>query len=329
MNSFKAYGKVDELQEEAAFRRKSRKRAIILFISCLALILLIIVGVFLAHTNTNKHSADLSASAAAINSICAVTRYMDSCVATLASSNSTNPATIFDFSLMVAMDSLTKLATFPQEFANRTDDELVKAALNVCSAVLEDAVDSLNDTIHSVHARIDDLRTWLSTTVTDQETCLDALEEANATFADEIRLLMKNSTELASNSLAIVTRIIAAIKIPIPAHRRLLEAGFPAWVTAGDRRFLQEIRPTPNVTVAADGSGNVTSVAEAVARVAKKSLERFVIYVKGGVYVEDINMDKSYWNVMIYGDGKGVTIISGSKNYIDKTPTFSTPPFGE
>ncbi|KAH6758158.1 pectin methylesterase 1 [Perilla frutescens var. frutescens] len=338
VNSFKGYGKVDEL-EDAAFKRKLRKRIIILSISLVLLIALVgVVAGTLAYKKSKKDSGEVSAAqAAAIKSICGVTRYKDSCIASLDSSNSTNPRKIFDFSLMVVMDSLQKIADFPSDYANRTDDKLVKEALTVCAAVLNDAVESLNDTISAARGgangnlRVDDLRTWLSAAATSQETCFDALGEANATFAGEIELLMKNSTEFVSNSLAIATKIVPVIEgFKIPSHRRLLaaaESGFPAWVTAGDRRLLQESLPAPNVTVAADGSGDVRSVAEAVARIPTKSAARFVIHVKAGEYVEHVDMDKSYWNVMIYGDGKGATIISGGKNFVDGTPTFSTATF--
>ncbi|KAI3463189.1 hypothetical protein Pfo_019852 [Paulownia fortunei] len=220
---------------------------------------------------------------------------------------------------------------------NRTDDPLVKEELKVCGTVLNDAVDSLNESISSLHngekliTRIDDLKTWLSTVVTDQETCFDALEEVNATFVEEIKLLMKNSTEFASNSLAIVSKLLGILgDFKIPIHRRLLGeagSGFPIWVAASDRRLLQESEPKPDVTVAADGSGDVRTINEAVAKIPKKSQTRFVIYVKAGEYVENVVLEKSYWNVMIYGDGKSATIVSGSKNFVDGTPTFSTATF--
>ncbi|KAG6418392.1 hypothetical protein SASPL_120596 [Salvia splendens] len=337
VNSFKGYGKVDEL-EEAAFRRKSRKRAIVLSISLLLLLLLIIgvVAATLSHKkSTNKDSGDVAAAqVAAVKSICSVTQYRESCISSLDSSNSTNPAKIFELSLMVAMDSLRKIANFSNTYADRAENNtLAKQALKICESELNDAVQSLEDTISAVSgsgggkklsSRIDDLRTWLSAASTNQETCLEALDEADAEFAAEIRDLMKNSTEFASNSLAIATKIVAVIgDFKIPSHRRLL-GEVPEWV---DRRMLQEIRPAPNVTVATDGSGNVRSVAEAVALVPKKSDARFVIYVKAGEYVENIDMDKSCWNVMIYGDGKGVTVISGSRNFVDGTSTFSTATF--
>ncbi|KAG8388447.1 hypothetical protein BUALT_Bualt02G0126800 [Buddleja alternifolia] len=341
VKSFKGYGKVDEL-EAAAFKRKSRKRLIVLSISLLLLIVLIIgvVAGTVAHRKKNTTSGEAPAStAAAIKSICSVTQYPTSCVATLGSSNSKNPANVFQYSLTVAMDSLEKLSNLPDAYMNRTDDPLVKEALKVCGIVLNDAVDSLNDSISSIRGGakltsapvIDDLKTWLSTVLTDQETCFDALREVNATFVDDVRLLMKNSSEYASNSLAIVSKLLGLLgDFKIPIHRRLLTAArsdFPSWIAAVDRRLLQESNPKPDVTVAADGSGDVKTITEAVARIPKKSNTRFVIHIKAGEYVENILLEKAYWNVMIYGDGKDSTIVSGSKNFIDGTPTFSTATF--
>ena len=52
----------------------------------------------------------------------------------------------------------------------------------------------------------------------------------------------------------------------------------------------------PDLTVAADGSGNFKTVAEAVAKVPAKNQKRFVIFIKKGVYKEQIKIpaDKPY-----------------------------------
>ena len=76
------------------------------------------------------------------------------------------------------------------------------------------------------------------------------------------------------------------------------------------------------MTVAKDGIGDYTSISKAVDVVPKKSEMRFVIYVKEGKYVENVVMDKSKWNVLMYGDGKDKNIVSGSLNFVDGTPTL-------
>ncbi|RXH77539.1 hypothetical protein DVH24_023813 [Malus domestica] len=45
--------------------------------------------------------------------------------------------------------------------------------------------------------------TWISSAVTDQETCLDGLEEMGSTAVDAVKSEMKKSMEYSSNSLAI------------------------------------------------------------------------------------------------------------------------------
>ena len=103
---------------------------------------------------------------------------------------------------------------------------------------------------------------------------------------------------------------------------------FPIWVSAKDRKLLQETNPTPNVTVDPNGGGDFKTIAEAVASVPKKNTKRYVIYVKQGIYKEKVELDKSMWNVMMYGDGKNKTIVTGRLNFRDGTPTFSTATFG-
>ncbi|KAL3632851.1 hypothetical protein CASFOL_025835 [Castilleja foliolosa] len=345
VQSFKGYGKVDEI-DEAAFRKKTRKRIIILSVSLfllLALIIGIVAGVLANKKKSDGSPAFPTSPAAAIKAICSVTHYPDSCLATLSSSNLSDPEKIFQFSLTVAMGALEKVLNFPAAYANKTADPMVKEAVRVCGDVLNDAVDYLNDTVSEVGGdgdlvlKVNDLKTWLSASLTHQDTCLDALTEANATFGGEIESLMRNSTEFVSNSLAIVGKLLGLLgDFKIPIHRRLLAAeaeeemgGFPMWVSAGDRRMLQG-KGAPvkaDVVVASDGSGTVRTIKAAVDMIPKKSKKRFVIQLKAGVYKENVMLEKHHWNVVMVGAGKTNTIITGSKNFIDGVPTFSTATF--
>lgn len=143
---------------------------------------------------------------------------------------------------------MEKIATLPDEWMKKTDDPFVQQALKICRVVFDDAADSLNDTISSMDvagdekllsvSKIGDLRTWMSTSLTDLETCLDALLEVNATITDDIKLLIKDPTEFASNSLAIGSKILSILSnFKVPIHRRLL--GFRLSLTQGSRSGLE------------------------------------------------------------------------------------------
>ncbi|KHN21863.1 Pectinesterase 3 [Glycine soja] len=56
--------------------------------------------------------------------------------------------------------------------------------------------------------RISDVQTWASMAMTDQETCLDGLEEVgDVATMEEMKKIMKRANEYTSNSLAIVANI--------------------------------------------------------------------------------------------------------------------------
>ncbi|GMI73006.1 pectin methylesterase 1 [Hibiscus trionum] len=358
VNSFKGYGKVDEVQQQA-FKRKTRRRLITLVIFILLLLAIIIgavVGIFMHRKRSNSSPNTVPTPeltpATSLKTVCSVTQYPSSCfssISSLASSNTTDPELLFKLSLKVAMDELSRLSKYPAELKAETNDTQLKSALQVCETMFGDALDRLNDSATSLEvgegenllsdSKIGDLKTWLSSAITDHETCLDALEELNttahfnATLVEEMKAAMQNSSEYTSNSLAIVARILGLLTdLNIPIHRRLLgfeESGseFPAWVSPAERRLLQDSKPTPNVVVAQDGSGDVLTIKDAVKLVRKKNESRFVIHVKEGKYVENVILDKHMWNVMIYGDGKTKTLISGSLNFVDGIPTFATATF--
>lgn len=117
--------------------------------------------------------------------------------------------------------------------------------------------------------------------------------------------------------------------------RRLLSLSHqneePNWLHHKDRKLLQkdsDLKKKADIVVAKDGSGKYKTISAALKHVPNKSDKRTVIYVKKGIYYENVRVEKTKWNVMIIGDGMNVTIVSGSLNFIDGTPTFSTATFG-
>ncbi|XVE97816.1 hypothetical protein REPUB_Repub03eG0051600 [Reevesia pubescens] len=360
--SFKSYSKADELEEQT-YRKKTRKRMITIVFSTIILIA-IIIGAVLGTIFPVKSSKSLENPATYtarenINAICNVTQYPDSCDSSIAalrsSSNATNqnpgPAEIFRLSMQVAVNELIRLLSLLQKIISSyvNTDPLVRGALEDCDTLFKDAVEYINESISSVQvgqgekmllsaAKINDILTWLSSAITNQETCLDGLTEAanQTVIRQEVEHAMRNSTEFSSNSLAIASQIMTILhRFQVPIHRKLLKLdsqghiyesdwGFPHWVHSGDRRLLQEENPKPDLTVAQDGTGDFRTINEAVELIPKKNKSRYVIYVKEGLYLENVKIDKDYWNVMIYGDGMYKTIVSGSLNKVDGTPTFSS-----
>jgi pectinesterase len=109
-----------------------------------------------------------------------------------------------------------------------------------------------------------------------------------------------------------------------------LNGDFPSWVTSKDRRLLESSAGNiqANVVVAKDGSGKFKTVAEAVASAPNKGKTRYVIYVKKGIYKENVDISSQKTNVMLVGDGMDATIITGSLNAVDGTGTFQSATVG-
>lgn len=350
IKSFNGYGKVNEA-EDREFRRNTIKRLIIIAVSAVLLLAIvgITVGVVVSKHGKNSPSSSTTFSDS-LKAMCSVTRYPDSCYSSISSAKGANltndPEKLFKFSLTVATDALSKVSALTDTFTIPSNDKRLEEALKDCKELFDDAIDRFNDSLASMQAgqgeklltpsKIDDLKTWLSAAVTDQETCLDGFEGTTGDIKVKMEKAMVNSMQFTSNSLAIAAGILGILeKLNFPIHRKLLATAaiehYPVWVTTAQRRALLQdsIQWTPNLTVAHDGTGQVKTIMEAINLVPKKNANPFVIRVKEGVYEENVVVDKSKWNVMMFGDGMNETIVEGSLNFIDGTPTFSTATFGE
>jgi pectin methylesterase-like acyl-CoA thioesterase len=66
----------------------------------------------------------------------------------------------------------------------------------------------------------------------------------------------------------------------------------------------------PNVIVAKDGSGQYTTVTDAINSYLTNYQGRYTIYVKSGIYNEYITVDEGKQNILLYGDGPIVPLLS-------------------
>ncbi|XVE89616.1 hypothetical protein DITRI_Ditri20bG0010200 [Diplodiscus trichospermus] len=92
-------------------------------------------------------------------------------------------------------------------------------------------------------------------------------------------------------------------------------------------RRLMAVAPSaikPAIVVAQDGSGNFTTITDAISHIPLNANKTFVIYIKEGIYKENLEFGYKMTNVALIGDGKEKTRITGSLNNADGVPTFRT-----
>ncbi|CAN8291840.1 unnamed protein product [Cochlearia groenlandica] len=229
------------------------------------------------------------------------------------------------------------------------------------TSALHDCLDLYEDTIHNLnHSRrsygqessAHDRLTSLSAAIANQDTCKNGFKDFNltSTYSKYFPIhIHRNLTKSISNSLAVTKSAAKTVaekaftkfnKQKSTRHgggggggRRLMSSDekFPSWISLFDRKLLEDSETTvkSDIVVAKDGSGRYKSIQEAVNAGAKlrRRNKRLVIYVKAGVYRENVEIKKSIKNVMIIGDGIDSTIVTGNKNVRDGTTTFRSATF--
>ncbi|XP_074311013.1 pectinesterase-like [Silene latifolia] len=173
-----------------------------------------------------------------------------------------------------------------------------------------------------------DINIWLSAVLTNHVTCLDQMEVNNSHLLG-IKSIVDDLILRARALLAIHTKVSSTNPINVRENlaKKLLTRGvYPSWVRKSDRKLLEVSGSAvkADVVVAKDGSGKFKTVKEAVAAAPEKGTKRYVIYVKKGVYKENIEVGKNKKNVMLVGDGMGLTIITGSQNVVDGSTTYNS-----
>ncbi|CAE5957208.1 unnamed protein product [Arabidopsis arenosa] len=88
------------------------------------------------------------------------------------------------------------------------------------------------------------------------------------------------------------------------------------------------LKSNANVTVAMDGTGDYKTVMEAIIAAPMNSKLRYIIYVKKGIYNEIVKIEKTKTNLIIIGDGRDDTILSGNLNANDGIRTYDSATLG-
>ncbi|XP_059287308.1 pectinesterase-like [Lycium ferocissimum] len=325
---------------------KCKSNLVLSFIS-LFLLISTFIGVVVG---VNNYSDDYRSTHAILKSSCSTTFHQDLCYSTIAnnvpnfSKKITNQKDVIELSLNITTKAvqrnyyaINKLIKTRKGLTQRE-----KIALHDCLETIDETLDELHTAVEdlekypnekSLKQHADDLKTLISAAITNQETCLDGFshDEADKKVRKALLKGQKHVEKLCSNALAMIKNMtdsdiqnemkLAAGKVT----RKLNEDSsgtWPEWLSGGDRKLLQSSSVTADVVVAADGSGDFKTVAEAVAKAPEKSSKRHVIRIKAGVYRENVEVTKKKKNIMFIGDGRENTIITGNRNVKDGSTTF-------
>ncbi|KAK4837148.1 hypothetical protein QYF36_003168 [Acer negundo] len=227
--------------------------------------------------------------------------------------------------LELAMEHALTAQSHNKWLGSKCRNNKEKAAWTDCLKLYQDTIVQLNQTLDPTIKCTDfDAQTWLSTALTNMETCRDGFVELGV--SDYVFQLMSNnnvskmiSNILALNNNASSSSLTTSFKVPETNYRD----GFPRWVKPGDRKLLQTLSISPDLVVAQDGSGDFRTVNAAIDAAAKRSgSRRFVILVKRGVYEE--NVDIKLKNITLVGDGLRFTIITGNRSVGGNSTTFNS-----
>ncbi|KAG5228367.1 pectinesterase [Salix suchowensis] len=230
INLFRGYGKVNPHLEDQSPHHQytSSKRRILIFSVSSILLLTLIIGLALAaliheSNSESEESLYLSSSnpAESIKTVCDMTQYPSSCFSSISSLNSPakpDPEVIFKLSLQVSISDLKNLSSFLISF----NDVSSQAAVKDCVSQFDDSLSRLNDSLSAMEVgpgekmltleKVKDIQTWVSAAMTDQDTCIDGLEEMGSKFLDEIKAKIERSKEFLSISLAIIAKMQALLE---------------------------------------------------------------------------------------------------------------------
>ncbi|CAJ2659775.1 unnamed protein product [Trifolium pratense] len=195
-----------------------------------------------------------------------------------------------------------------------------------CLKLFENTIFHLNRTLEGLinankTCSPHDAQTWLTTSLTNIETCKSGALELNA--QDFNFIVQTNVIEMIRN--------ILAINMYFMKHNKETKEGlFPSWFSRHEKKLLQSNSSLKfNLVVAKDGSGHFKTVQAALDAAAKRKFKtRFVIHVKKGVYRENIEVAVHNDNIMLVGDGMQNTIITSSRSVKGGFTTYSSATAG-
>lgn len=285
------------------------------------LFLLLLLAIFFYSSNASTKT--LHANLSSLKSLCKTTPYPDACFnsSKLSISININPNILNTLlqSLQAAISETTKLSELFNNAGQHSDiKENKRGTIQDCRELHQSTLASLKKSLSGIHSKnsrkLIDSRTYLSAALTNKNTCLESLDSASGTLKPVLVNSVINTYKHVSNSLSM---------IPKPKKSAPTSTWFP---TKKDLEISDEV---PMLVVAADGTGNFSTISEAIDFAPNNSFYRTVIYVKEGVYEENVEIPTYKTNIVLLGDGSDVTAITGNRSVVDGWTTFRSATLGK
>nr|GEW32549.1 21 kDa protein-like [Tanacetum cinerariifolium] len=157
-----------------------------------------------------------------VKDACSVTRYQDLCVDSLSSFSKTaktNPSKWARAGVSVTIGETKNTTQYLVDLKNKNSMKgRNRAAVFDCVDVFQDALDNLHkslDVLRKLSAEtfdteMEDITTWISSALTDEDTCLDGFEGQNGQEFKALEGKVTKASYFTSNALALVTKLASA-----------------------------------------------------------------------------------------------------------------------
>lgn len=228
------------------------------------------------------------------NSACQGTLYPNLCVSTLSTfpdlTSKTIPqliSSILNYTIKEVKQSssnVTGLRVRARSLKKTLEQRALEDCVNLFDTTIEELKTTISDlsqaptTIASNNKR--DCQTLLSGAMTNMYTCLDGFAYSKSNLRHKIENRLYDISKHVSNSLAMLKKV-PGVKSKTSNSEAFPEYGevkdgFPSWLTTKDRKLLQvAVNQTKfNLVVAKDGTGNFTTIGEALSAAPNSSATR-------------------------------------------------------
>lgn len=282
---------------------------------------------------SSSSSKDVQVSSA--RSFCQSTPFPDVCFNSLNSKQSVSLA--LETTLQNAASEAEKLNQLLETMGENSIVETKRGALQDCRELHQITVSCVKNSITRIQSpdirKLEDARTFLSAALTNKETCLEGLDSASGPAKQTLVDSTLNFYKLVSNSLSIVCKQLTVLQSQATNVRDHLgnsekRMKFPDWLSRKSRRLLQssagKYDPSGVLTVVKDGSGNFTTIIDAINFAPNNSKDRVIIYVREGVYQENVDIPSYKTNIVLLGYGSDVTVVTGNRSVGDGWGTYGS-----